>query len=429
MTSKQLSPNGSYPGPEDITRVELPNGIIVLARANFNSPSVVLNGYLSAGSLSEPLDKLGLANFTAAALMRGSQQHDFQQIYDILESVGAGLGFSGGVHSTSLGGMALVEDLPLLLRLTNEILRYPTFPVEQIERLRTQLLTGLAIQAQDTAAMAHLTWDQIVYQDHPYSLPEEGQPETIARIQPEDLHAFHQQFYGPRGMVIILVGAVEPDAMIAQVEATLGDWQNPAQQFSPPLPSLELLSNTVLRKVPIPGKSQVDIILGNPGPTRRSPDFLASALGNSILGQFGMYGRIGEIVREQEGLAYYAYSSLSAGIGPGAWYASAGVDPVNIEKTIALIRQEWRRMIEQPVSAEELADSQANFIGRLPLRLESNGGVASALLRLERHQLGLDYYQRYTGLVRSLTTEQVLAAAQHYLDPDRMGIAIAGVES
>jgi zinc protease len=115
-----------------------------------------------------------------------------------------------------------------------------------------------------------------------------------------------------------------------------------------------------------------------------------------------MMGRIGKAVREIAGLAYYAASSLGGGEGPGPWEVSAGVDPQAIDPAIELICQEIRRFTQEPVAAEELQDSQANYIGRLPISLESNVGVASALLNLERYQLGLDFYRRYPDLVRRL---------------------------
>jgi zinc protease len=166
--------------------------------------------------------------------------------------------------------------------------------------------------------------------------------------------------------------------------------------------------------------------MGVAGPPRRSPDFMAASLGNSVLGQFGMMGRIGDVVRERAGLAYYASSSLGGGLGPGPWSVSAGVAPANVDKAIDLIRQEIARFVGAPVSAEELADSQANFTGRLPLTLESNSGVAGALLNLERYALGLDYYRRYHDLVLAVTADEVLEAARRYLHPDQMGIGIAG---
>jgi zinc protease len=153
---------------------------------------------------------------------------------------------------------------------------------------------------------------------------------------------------------------------------------------------------------------------------------MPASLGNSVLGQFGMMGRIGDVIREQSGLAYYAYSSLSAGTGPGTWEVSAGVNPANVEKAIDLTLRELRQFVEKGVSEEELRDSQDNFVGRLPLSLESNGGVANALLNIERYDLGLDYYLRYESLIRAVTPDQVLATARKYLDLQKLAIATAG---
>ncbi len=416
----------SLPGPEDIIRRELPNGIVVLARPNMSSLSVVITGYLPAGAIFEADDKLGLAGFTALALMRGTAQHDFQQIYDALESNGASLGLDGGTHSTSFYGHALAEDLDLLVSSLAEAIRQPVFPDDQVARLRDQLLTSLAIRAQDTSEMASLAFDELVYAGHPYSRPEEGYPETIRSISRVDLVDFHQKYFGPHGMVISIVGGVEAERAVEAVNRFLGDWQNPAQPDEPDLPPVKPLERVVTRQVNIPGKSEADLVMGAAGPPRRSPDFLTASVGNNILGQFGMFGRIGEAVREKSGLAYHASSSLSGGIGPGPWLFIAGVDPKNLEKAIELMRQEIARFISEPVGTDELEDSQANYIGRLPLSLESNAGVASALLNLERYSLGFDYYLRYPDLVRAVTPQAILEAAQRYLHPDHMAIATAG---
>ncbi len=424
--SKMKARISALPGSDDISREILPNGITVLSRSNFNSPSVVISGYLQAGSLFDSTDKQGLADFTALALMRGCQKLDFQQVYDTLESCGASLSFSAGAHTAGFGGRALSEDLPLLLDILGEVLRRPVFPDGQVEKLRAQLLTGLAIRAQDTADMAVLTFDQIVFKGHPYAIPEDGWPETIQAITRDDLVGFHHLHYGPRGLVLVVVGAVEPKTAVDQVARVLGDWQNPIQPETPALPPLRPMKKTSTRKVIIAGKSQSDLVIGTSGPLRKDPDFLPASLGNSVLGQFGMMGRIGNVVREKSGLAYYAYSSLNTGIGPGSWDVSAGVNPANVEKASRLIRQEIARFVEKGVTVEELSDSQANFIGRLPLSLESNAGVANALLNIERFGLGLDYYRIYPVLIRKVTPETVLETARKYLHPDLLAIAIAG---
>jgi zinc protease len=416
----------SLPGADDIHRRRLDNEIVVLVRSNFNSPSVVVNGYLLAGSLFEQDERLGLAGFTAGALLRGTEQRSFHEIYDGLESAGANLHITGGVHTTGFGSKALAEDLDLLLELLAEALRQPTFPAEQVELLRARYLTSLAIRAQDTREMSSLTFDEITYPDHPYARPDDGYPETIQAITQEDLVNFHQVHYGPRRMVIAVVGAVEPEEVFTKVEDLLGDWQNPGQPAPPILPPNPPPAGPLTRKVDIPGKFQADLVVGVIGPERRAEDFVAAALGNNILGVFGMMGRIGESVREKAGLAYYAYSQLSGGMGPGPWYVSAGVDPANVEQAIELIREEIRRFSSQSVMADELADSQSNFIGRLPLSLESNSGMASAILNLERYDLGLDYYRHYPEMVRKVSVEEILASAHRYWNTENLAVGIAG---
>jgi zinc protease len=416
----------TLPGPEDITRVVLPNGMILLTRSNFNSPSVFVSGYLASGSVFDPLDKLGLADFTALCLTRGTQKHSFQEIYDQLESAGASLGFGASVHNASFGGRALAEDLPLLLRMLSEALREPVFPNEQVERLRSQLLTSLAIRDQDTGDLADMAFDEIVFPNHPYGRPEEGHAETIQAITRADLVDFHRLHYGPNGMVIVIAGAVEAQQAIDQVQEALGAWANPEQEPRPDLPPAREMVQGERRHIDVPGKFQTDLVLGTLGPRRGSPDFMAASLGNSILGQFGMMGRIGDVVREKAGLAYSASTSLSAYIDAGAWQVTAGVSPANLQRAIDLILQELRRFTQEPVTQEELQDSQANYIGQMPLSLESNAGVVSALLKIERFQLGLDYYQRYPDLVEAVNTEMVLETARRYWHHDRLAIISAG---
>ena len=416
----------SMPSPEDVYQTTLPNGITVLARSNYNSPSVNVGGYLPAGAIFETDEKLGLADFVTAMLMRGTQTRTFDSIYNELETVGASLGFDSGVHNSSFGGRALVEDLPLLMKLLSESLRAPTFPKEEMERLRTQILTGLALRAQDTSDMADLLFEQFLYANHPYGKPSDGYPETIQAISRKDLETFHRLHFGPRGMVIAIVGAIQPKKAVEAVAKVLGDWTVPSQKEAPVLPPLKPLKKTVRKHHQILGKSQSDLVAGTIGPTRKSPDFMAASLGNSVLGQFGMMGRIGNVVREKSGLAYYAYSSLHSGIGPGSWEVAAGVNPKNLKKALDLIDTELRRFVKNGVTKAELDDSQANYVGRLPLSLESNGGMVSAILNIHRYELGMDYYQRYENMVRSVTRDDVVETARKYIDPDRLVIVTAG---
>ncbi|MDX9864476.1 MAG: pitrilysin family protein [Anaerolineaceae bacterium] len=420
----------SLPGPENIIRRQLDNGITVLIRTNPDSPSIYLNGFYNGGSIFDPAGQLGLADFTALALMRGSQQHNFQELYDLLETAGASLSFDAAVHNARFAGRALAEDLPLLLNLLAECLIQPAFPPEQLEILRAQLFTGLTMRNQDTGSMAALRFEELLYGSHPYSRPVEGHLETLPHIQRDDLIDFHQKYYGPRGMTIVIVGSIDPEAAFALVQQALGSWHNPAQidmLEAATLPAFP--AQTIRQHVELPGKSQSDLIIGWFGPMRNSPDYLPLSVGNNILGQFGMMGRIGSSVREKAGLAYYASTSLGASLMGGSWLVAAGVNPTNLERAIDLILVELERFTKETVSDEELNDSKANFTGRLPMAFESNAGVASGLWNIERYQLGLDYYQLYPQRIAAINAEQILETTRRYLDPQRLVIVDAGTNA
>ena len=418
----------SIPGPESISRFELPNGVTLLTRPNFNSASIVVNGYMRGGSMFDPAEKLGLAHFTAQALMYGTQNRSFHEIYDLLEASGASFGFGAVVHNVSFSGRALAEDLHLLLDILSDCVRYPVFPDDQLKKIKSRMLAGLAIRNQDTSDLSSLHFDRLLFDGHPYGRPVDGHPETVQNINRKDLLDFYSHNYGPHGMVIVVVGPVAPEKVLESVEHYLGDWQeNPlVSEFDFSLP--DSLPKPIREHYALPGKLQTDLIMGGFGPKRISPDFIPLSIGNNILGQFGMMGRIGEVVREQAGLAYYASSSLNAWIESGSWEVSAGVSPKNLEQAIELIRQEMRRFIQEKVTESELSDSKANYIGSLPLSLESNSGVSNAMLRLERFQLGLDYYKRYPYLIAEVTADQILQSARTYLNPDHLVVVSSGPE-
>lgn len=419
----------SLPGPETITRCELSNGLTVLVRENFTSPSVVLDGDLRIGALWVPREKAGLSGFTASGLLRGTERRTFAEIYEQIEAVGASLHISGGTHTTGVHGKALAEDLPLVLEMAADAVRRPTFPPEPLERLRGEILTQLAIRDDDTGARAHEAFYQLAYPDHPYSIDEDGYAESVKALTLDDVRAFHRQGYGPRGAILTIVGAVRAAEAVAEVEKYFGDWVNPVQMPEPPLPPVARLTQAVVDRVTLPGKTQSDVTLGVPGPARAHPHYHAARLGNSVLGVFGMGGRISEQVREKHGLAYYAATALEGGLGPGAWYAYAGVNPDQVDRAVELMRREIKKFLARPVTAEELADNQAYFIGRLPLSLETNEGVAGALGSLELHQLGLDYLQRYPAQIQAVTRDEVLAVTREFWSAEGYALAIAGPEA
>jgi zinc protease len=424
--TKKTKHVGSVPGPDDIFRHELANGIVVLIRENHTSPSVVVGGYLQIGGIDVAPEQAGLASFVAAALMRGTEKRTFSQIYDEIEAVGAEAGFGGGGHFSSFGAKSLAEDLPLILDILAEAVQRPTFPEDEIERLRWQILTSLEMRANDTGSMAGLAFRELVYANgHPYGRSVRGYPETISNLSRDDLVRFYREGYGAQGMTMCIVGAVHADKVVNEVEAAFGGWQGRTMSHSP-LPPVNRPQGIARKRVDMSNKQQTDVVLGLPGPARAEPDFLDAFLTNHILGVFGMMGRLGKHLRDEQGLAYSVSSRLEGGLGPGPWTVAAGVDPAYVDRIIEGVRTEIRQLCDVPVDAPELADVQAFLTGSLPLSLEMNEGVAGAILNMEQHQSGLDYLCRYPDLVREITPERVQAAARKWLDPDNLAVGIAG---
>jgi zinc protease len=176
----------------------------------------------------------------------------------------------------------------------------------------------------------------------------------------------------------------------------------------------------------MPTKSQADVAIGHPGLRRLDDDYYAAMVMNMILGSFALGGRLGHEIREEKGMAYYAYSSFAAGVGPGPFVVRCGVHPDNVDAAVEAALAELERMRTETVGDAELADSKSAIVRSLPRTLETNEGIAGALQTIEQYRLGLDYLQRFPGLIEAIGIADVLAAAKRRLHPDRCAIAIAG---
>lgn len=416
----------SLPCAANIADFRLKNGIRVLAYENFASPAAVVSGYFNVGARDESPDKAGLAGFVADCLTRGTQKRSYEQIFEEAESVGATSGISSAMHTTSIFAKSLAEDLPLMLDHLSDQLRNPTFPPDELDKERAEWLTGLEERANNTRAMASMAFGHYCYpKGHPYHYPADGTPETAKAITRDDVMQFHRTYYSPQDMVITVVGAVKADDAHKLVAAAFEDWQatRPAR---PELPAAPRPNGIVRHHVAMPGKSQSNLIWGYPSLPRTHPDWTACALMNSILGQFGMYGRMGESVRKEEGLVYYIGSSFDGGPGPGAWHCYAGTNPNTIDRVLDISRAEVKRMQDRKVKPIELEDNQLYFTGSLPLGLETNEGIAGQIVNQVRYNLGLDYLLHYTERINAITADDIQRVARTWLDADNFVVISAG---
>jgi zinc protease len=260
---------------------------------------------------------------------------------------------------------------------------------------------------------------------------------SIERLDRAAVAAFHRLWFRPDLLSVAVVGAVEAQAAVDRVARAFGDWRlvdvdgGAGHETGAPLTidaSLAAVDPPRERRrrvIPMMAKSQADIAYGFVTISRTDPSYYAWWVMNTVLGQYGLGGRLGDNIRERQGMAYYVYSAFDPHVIPGPMMIRAGVDGGNVDRTIAAIDQEITALAADGPTAQELEETQRYLIGSLPRMLETNGGIATFLQVAERFDLGVDYDRRLPGLVGRVTREAAHAAAAA-LSPARAGIAIAG---
>ena len=407
-------------------RGRLDSGATVLVQQTATHPAVTVYATLPAGSGFDNDQLLGRSNFMARVIDRGTEHRTAEQLAEDLDGRGVSLNVGVTRHLLSMSCTCLAEDLQPMLDIFADVLRYPTFPPEQIERRRATIITGIRQDEDNPAAVAIEGLMRLVYPDgHPYGRPARGTVESAERITRDDLVDFHRTQVGASALRLVIVGDVDPDRAFDEASAAFAEWDVPS---GPPLepPRVPTVQRRVRHSTAMPGKAQSDIAYGFA--TIRRPDgrFFPLTLLNNVLGQYALGGRLGDNIRERQGMAYYVFSSFDANVGEGPLVVRAGVNPVNVERTIRAIDDEIAKVARDGVTPDELADSKRYLIGSMPRTLETNGGIASFLHDADYFGLGLDYDRRLPDLLDAVTLDDVHDVARTFLSTDRAAIWVAG---
>jgi zinc protease len=294
--------------PETVTRSELHNGLGVLVKEMRGTGLVSVQGYVKSGAMFDG-SRSGLARFVAAMLQRGTRRYGASELAETLDGMGANLGIRADMETTTLGLRMLAEDTATALGLFGEVLTRPTFPPDETEKVRGELLTSVRVAKQDTGQMAERTFRNLLYPEaHPYRNLPDGEESVVASVARDDLQAFHHTHYRPEGTLLAVVGDVATDEVLGTLAQVFASWPRGGVWALPPVPSMPALVEPRRGETRMPGKVQSDIVLGAPGIARSAPDYYDIMIANLILGQLGMMGRLGDRVRERQGMAYYAFS-------------------------------------------------------------------------------------------------------------------------
>lgn len=407
-------------------RRSLRSGATVLVQQTATHPAVTLYATLPAGSGFDEDGLLGRSNFLARVIDRGTEHRTAEQLAEDLDGRGVSLNVGVTRHLLSVSCTCLAEDLEPMLDLIADVLRYPTFPQEQIDRRRTTIITSIRQDHDNPASVAIEGLMGLIYPDgHPYGRAARGTVDSVERMTRDDLVGFYRQQVGASGLRLVIVGDVDPEIAYAGAERAFAGWDVPGGGALQP-PSAPQARTRQRLTTDMPGKAQSDIAYGFATITRRDSRYFPLTLLNNVLGQYALGGRLGDNIRERQGMAYYVFSSFDANVGEGPLVIRAGVNPANVERTIQAIDGEVERIARGGVTPEELADSKRYLIGSMPRMLETNSGIASFLHDTDYFGLGLDYDRRLPALLEAVTLEEVNDAARTFLSSERAAIWVAG---
>lgn len=410
-------------------RQELSNGIRLLVLENHANPTVSVSGALLGGSYFAPPGKGGLARLTAEMLNKGTARRSKLEIAEELESAGTSVGISSNTFTVSLSTQSLSKDLPTVLASLAEQLREPTFPEDELDKLKQRVTASIKRNQEDTQRRAVERFSQLVFdENNPFHThPAPRRIREIEALTTEDLRAFHQQYYGPASLVLAVVGDVTVEQAQKLVAGCFGDWQGaPAPSIN--LPETPLQAEPRREVVLMKDKASVDVVMGHASCLRRAnPDYLAAVVGNRALGQSTLSSRLGLKVRDEMGLTYGINSYFSeAGLGDGPYLISVTVAPENVELAIDTTLAITSDYVAQGITDAELRDEQSSMIGGYKIGLATNSGIAGQLVNTEVYRLGVSYLDEFPHLVAALTKEQINEAIRKYIHPEVMTTVIAG---
>ena len=408
------------------TRTTLDNGVVVLAKQTTTTPAVAINLAIRAGSTSDPRGAAGTTWLLSRAIDRGTLNRDAADIAEALDSRGITITISVTRHLFSLVTTCLTEDFEAVLALLGEIVMTPSLPPREIETRRGQVITAIRQDEDNPAVRATESLMALLYPDeHPYGRRTKGSIELVEALTRDQLLSLHRQRFAPGTLTAALVGDVNPSHAHEVTADVFGSWQTPPP---PPisLPPVGPATRRTRLVIPMMNKAQADIAYGFTTITRRDPDYYAFWLMNNVLGQYSLGGRLGDSIRERQGMAYYVSSALDANVAEGPLVIRAGVSPANVDRAIGSIDEEIAKVVGDGITPKELDESRRYLIGSIPRALETNAAIASFVQIAEFFGLGLDYDVRLPELLGAVTLEQANAAARRALDPERATVVIAG---
>ncbi|MGE0155121.1 MAG: M16 family metallopeptidase [Reyranellaceae bacterium] len=407
----------------DIEEVISPSGIRAWLVRDETAPVISVEFAFQGGGALDPVGREGAARMMAALLDEGAGPYGSQEFHAEIEAIAARLSFNASADQIS-GSLRTLRDKRQrafdLLRLS---LSEPRFAEPDLERIRGQMLSNLRSASASPNWIAGRALAESLFAGHPYARPTEGTLESVAALGVGDVKAARERAFRRGGLTVAVVGDITREELAGLLETGFGALPAAAPPARVPDWAGAPPGRTIVVERAIP---QSVVVLGRDGLKRDDPEWFSAFVMNYILGGGGFNSRLTEEIREKRGLAYGVGTSLQPYDAGGLYYGSVATANDRVAESIALIRSEMKRMAEQGVTDEELANAKTYLTGSFALNFASGGAIAGLLLQVQLDDLGIDYLDRRNGLIESVTKADVQKAANRLLDPDAFTFVVVG---
>ncbi len=410
-----------------VTTETLGNGLAVVYVPHHELPVVSVRLLVLAGGLYNPLDRPGATSFMGYLLTKGTVRRTAMEIADAIDFVGGSIDAGAGFNGSYVEASVLARDLDLALDLVADVARNPSFPDDEIERMRQQLLADVMYNRDDPGTIADEFFARHVYGAHPYAFPVDGTAESLRAMTRDDIVAQYQLLFDPARTVLVVAGDIDPRKVRRKVRKHFASWsgsgadlhaEDPVGADEPPV--------LVVDK---PGAVQSQIRIGYLlAPLNMGEDTYAFKVMNYCFGGGGFSSRLMQRIRADLGLTYGIYSSLDSTQRVGAFTVSSFTKTESTGELIDEVLAQMRLAIDEGFTEEELAAAKAYLVGSYPASFETPGSIASQLQSALLFGFGdpVDHVARYRERIGAVTLEQVNAMAREALRPDQVRITVVG---
>ncbi|MFM9904223.1 MAG: M16 family metallopeptidase [Pyrinomonadaceae bacterium] len=401
----------------------LENGLRVVIFEDNRLPLVSFRLAFYSGEIYDPAGSTGLTSAVASMVAEGTENYTSLQFAEKIERLGSNISVSSSDDFTIAAASALSLYSAEILAMLAEVVLRPTFPEEELDLYRRNTVENLKFQRSQPGFLAGEQAARLVYGKHPYSTVSPTAAD-VEKLDRETLARFHADMFIPNNAMFIVVGDVQRDEFIAQLNEQFGDWQMgkaASGKFTPP-PIRDSRSLTIIDR---PGSAQSNIVLTNLGISRNDPDYFPLIVMNQVLGA-GASSRVFMNLREEKGYTYGAYTRLGTRKLAGDIEATAEVRTAVTGESLKEFFYELERIRSVKVGEEELADAKNFLTGVFPLRAETQEGLTNLIVNQHLYGLPDDYLQTYREHVDAVTVDDVQRVAVKHVRPDEMAIVIVG---